>query len=123
LALVATSVFVRNGIIPISLEQFRTGQACPMLGPVPACYVVTFCYSAMGLSSAIWRRPFGWVFAVGIAPVLLLAIAGTGLEITGRPTCPRSTTGVPLCFASLAVGLFMLSAYLIAWRLERGKTV
>ena len=115
LGMVAASLYVLSGIFPISLTQFRTGQGCPYLGPVPACYIVTVSYGAMGLAAVIWRQRSGWLFAIGIAPVLLLALTGTMLEILGRPTCPRSDAGVPLCYMSLAAGTAMLAAYVLAW--------
>lgn len=118
LGLVAFSLYVLSGIVPISFTQWHTGNACPMLGPVPACYVVSICYAAMGITALLWNRPLKWLFFAGASPVILLALAGSSLELLGHPTCPRSATGWPLCYASLFVGLMMLSVFLFALKLE-----
>ena len=59
LDLVAASLVVLSGIIPISLTHFHTGDACPKLGPIPACYVVSVCYAAMALAASLWGKPLG----------------------------------------------------------------
>lgn len=110
---------VLSGIIPISIEQFRSGNACPLLGPIPACHVVTLAYAAMAVAVTVGWYGFKWLFFVGVTPVLLLAIAGTSLELMGTPTCPRSPSGWPLCYSSLMIGLSLLVAVLAALWVER----
>jgi hypothetical protein len=113
------SLAVLSGIVPISLAQFRTGDACPNLGPIPACHIVSLAYFAMALAVSIGWRKFKWLFFVGAAPVILLAITGTTLELSGRPTCPRSEGGWPLCYTSLTIGLSLLAAFVGAVLGER----
>jgi len=121
LGLAGFSLVVLSGIVPISLTHFHTGNACPTLGPIPACYVVSICYGAMGVAALLWNKPLSWLFFAGVIPVVLLALAGTSFELAGRPTCPRSDTGWPLCYTSLMVGLAMALAFLIALRIEKSK--
>jgi hypothetical protein len=114
--LLRTGVFlaclaVLNGIIPISITHFHTGDACPKLGPIPACYVVSLAYLAMALGVSIGWRNLKWLFVLGVTPVILLAVAGTGLELLGRPTCPRSASGWPLCYTSLMIGVGLLICF------------
>jgi hypothetical protein len=105
-------VAVLSGIIPISLAHLKTGNACPTLGPIPACHVVSFAYLAMALAASIGWRKYKWLFSLGVTPVILLAVAGTSLELVGRPTCPRSESGWPLCYSSLVIGVSLLIAFL-----------
>jgi hypothetical protein len=121
IGLAAFSVFVLSGIIPISITHWHTGDACPVIGPIPACYVVSVCYAAMGIGSLLWTMPLKSVFFAGATPVILLALAGTSLELMGRSTCPISDAGTPLCFYSLAVGIAMLIVFLIALKMERSQ--
>lgn len=123
LSLVAVSLYVLSGITPISLAHWHAGNACPHLGPVPACYLVMVCYAAMGIAALFWNKSFNWLFYAGAIPVILMALVGTMLEITGLPTCPRSDTGLPLCYISLFVGVMMLAVFLCALKLEQKKTV
>ncbi len=120
-ALTAFALFVLSSIVPISVHHWHTGNACPMLGPIPACYVVSLCYAAMALASIWWQKRWHAAFYFGATPVILLALSGTLLELSGRPTCPDSESGVPLCFYSLAAGLAMLTLYLTAIWLERAR--
>ena len=110
---------VLSGIVPISLAHFQTGDACPSIGPIPACYVVSLAYLAMAIAASIGFRNLKWLFFLGATPVILLAVAGTSLELLGRPTCPRSESGWPLCYTSLIIGLGLLTAFLGAVLLER----
>ena len=110
---------VLAGIVPISVTHFHTGDACPMLGPIPACYVVSVAYAAMAAAALVWWRNLKWLFFLGAAPVILLAATGTTLELGGVPTCPRSETGWPLCYTSLMVGVGLLALYLLVLGLER----
>ncbi|MEP3347972.1 MAG: hypothetical protein ABJN34_03085 [Litoreibacter sp.] len=118
LGLVIISGIVLTGIVPISVAQFRTGDACPSIGFIPACYLVTICYAAIGVAAAMWRKPNDWLFFAGAAPVIGLALAGTTAEIVGLPTCPRSATGWPLCYTSLMVGTGIAVTYMVIRRLE-----
>ena len=121
--IVLACLMVLGGIIPISVEQIRTGNACPKLGPIPACHVVTLAYAAMALAVTIGWRRWKWVFFVGLAPVLLLALTGTSLELLGKPTCPRSANGWPLCYSSLLVSFCLLIVFMAVILIERrGRT-
>ncbi len=119
ISLAAFSIYVLSGIIPISITHAHAGNACPMIGPIPACYIVSICYAAMGIASLLWAKALNWLFFAGAAPVILLALAGTSMELMGRPTCPMSGTGTPLCFYSLAVGIAMLTIFLVALKMEQ----
>lgn len=119
LALIGACLLVLGGILPISLEHFQTGSACPMLGPLPACYVVSIAYAAMALAGLIWWCPLLPLFLLGAIPVITLALIGTASELAGVPTCPRSAEGLPLCYASLAVGVALLVTFLTITVLER----
>ena len=121
LGLLAFSVMVLSGIIPISLTHIHSGNACPKFGPIPVCYVVTMGYGAMGVAAALWNWPLNWLFIAGAIPVVLLALSGTLLELAGNPVCPRSDTGWPLCYTSLLAGLSMALAFFFALRIEKSK--
>lgn len=123
IALVGACAYVLSGIIPISLTHFGTGAGCPMIGPLPACYVVTLAYGAMTVAGIIWWRVALWVFLVGAVPVISLAVVGTVSELSGVPTCPRSAAGMPLCYASLAVGLGLLLTFLLIRSIESNRPI
>ncbi len=93
------------GVLPISLAELTTGSACPHLGPVPACYLVSVAYAAMlitVLDRRFWRV---WYFWAGWAPVFVLAATGTALEILDYGICPRTESETPRCFLSLGLSI------------------
>lgn len=118
IGLAGVCLWVLSRIVPISIAQFETGNSCPKVLTVPACYVVTFGYSAMLLAAAIWWRNLKWVFLAGAVPVFLIAMTGTAVEISGTPICPRSDFGLPLCFVSLAIVLGVSALFLAISVLE-----
>jgi len=122
LGLAGGSLYVLNWIFPILFAHWHAGNACPHLGLVPACYLVMVCYAAMGITALFWNKQLSWLFFSGAVPVIFMAMIGTVLEITGLPTCPRSDTGLPLCYMSLLVGVMMLVVFLYVLKLERIKT-
>jgi hypothetical protein len=116
------SLVVLTEIVPISVTQFQTGDACPSIGPIPACYLVTACYAAIGISATFWFRPKDLLFAFGAVPVIGLALIGTTSELFGIPTCPRSESGFPLCYTSLMIGMSVTLLYVTVRYLERQKS-
>jgi hypothetical protein len=73
----------------------------------------------MALAALVWWRNLAWLFFAGAAPVILLAVVGTTLELIGRPTCPLSAEGLPLCYVSLAMGCSLLFAYFLVLFFEK----
>ena len=103
-------------LFPVVADQLRGLETCPMLGPVPACYLVFVGYIAIGVSVVLEPLRSGWVFLSGWLPVFLFALFGTSMELLGQPTCPRSDSGVPLCFFSLAIASSLFVAFFISRR-------
>jgi len=116
LSILLVCVLALYRLFPVVAEQLRGLEACPLLGPVPACYLVFAGYIAMGVSVVLQPLRSGWLFLSGWLPVFLFALTGTSLELLGRPTCPRSAADVPLCFFSLAIASVLLAAFILARR-------
>lgn len=100
------------GVIPVSYNTFLKIGTCPMLGVVPACYVVTIGYSLIILSLFLKNST---IFLIGSLPVFILAFFGSSYELMGQKTCPRNAVGTPLCYYSLAVIIVVIFAFYL-WR-------
>ena len=94
----------------LAWRQWTTGEACPVVGSVPACYVAFAGYLAMviGLvaavtSGAAWPRS---LFYVGVSVAGGLAFFGSALELIKGNVCPR-VGNVPMCYISLAMSLLI----------------
>lgn len=112
--IVLVSLFVVIRFSPVVLAEWKGGDACPKLGPLPACYLVVLCYALMGLAAAINPRRLNWLFFIGWLPVFALALTGTTLEILGHGTCPVSDSGVPMCYYSLSLAAVLLPVFWLA---------
>lgn len=91
------------GVLPVSYAELRGALSCPHLGPVPACHLVSIAYLAVGMtviSRLTWRPA---VFITGWLVIFVLAAIGTGLELTGAGTCPKTQSGIPKCYFSLGL--------------------
>lgn len=88
----------------LSLAHFNTGETCPFIGPLPACYVVGLGYFLILTAALVTPLPKRHlVFYLGWVPVILLALIGVSLEIIQGETCPAGGLGIPQCFYSLAM--------------------
>lgn len=84
----------------LSLEQWNNPGACPSIGPVPACYLVLagFLLALIG-----HLGHFRKLFFAGLGfPTALALFASIG-EIGGFVECPKTESGTPMCFISLAL--------------------
>ena len=120
LGIIAVTVLVLYSLAPVIFNDWQGLEACPKLGPVPACYVVGLSYGAMAVA-ALWApRRLTALFLLGWAPVFAIAVTGSTMEILGHPTCPLSPAGTPMCYYSLAVASILLPAFWVVRRL-RGR--
>ena len=109
----ALALFGFAGVAPVSLAELSAGGACPHLGPIPACHLVTLAYGTILLSvlhKSLWNR---WVFLLAWLPIFALAAMGSRLELMGNDTCPKTEGGIPKCFFSLALAMVLLLPFLI----------
>jgi hypothetical protein len=101
------------GVLPVSMAELTTGSACPHLGPVPACHLVSIAYAAVLISvlhSRLWKPS---LFLLAWSPIFLLAATGSGLELTGHGTCPKTSGEIPKCFFSLGLAVALIVPFLI----------
>ena len=96
----------------LSLSHMQSGEVCPLLGGVPACYLVFVMYGMVVLSAVLIRNKLsGWLFLIGWAVVFGLAASGVTLELIQGETCPPGPAGIPQCFISLAMASACLLLY------------
>jgi hypothetical protein len=98
----------------LSIEHLQMGEVCPILGPVPACFVVFVGYVLI-LVNAVFASKLNLktLFFLGWNPIFLLAAMGVSLEVFGQDICPPGAMGIPQCFYSLAMALLCLGLFLI----------
>lgn len=77
-----------------------TGEPCPMLGVLPACYVIFIGYAMIIISMLPKVSKPKTVFLIGWIPVIVIALIGIIGELTQTMQCAQSETGIPKCFYS-----------------------
>ena len=117
LLLVLVSGFGALAGLSLTVEHIQTGEVCPHLGPIPACYLVLVAYamifaSAFTLGKSIGVRLFvvGWIIVFG------LAASGVVMELIVGETCPPGPAGIPQCFISFSMAVACLVFFVLARR-------
>jgi hypothetical protein len=101
------------GVLPVSLAELSAGGACPRLGVLPACHLVSLAYGTV-LVTVLHRRLWNpWVFLLAWLPIFSLAAMGSSLELLGHGTCPKTDSGLPKCFLSLALAVALFLPFLV----------
>ena len=120
LGLIAISLY---GASRVSYDTLIAVEPCPSIIGIPACFVVLAGYSLMLIGVAL--QPTAKVkllFLAGWIPVFLLAITGSIFELMNGNTCPKSESGIALCYFSrlFSIGVIMLYAFYL--KLSLAKT-
>lgn len=96
------------GAFSVSWQTFTQTSPCPAVAGIRICYVVLTCYLLMALAQLIPVSKMqsilfysGWIIVFG------LALLGSALEVGNGNTCPKSSAGFPMCYASLTISAFI----------------
>ena len=103
------------GAASVSYSTITGTAPCPTVGFIPACYIVFIGYLLMLIASAatlfIKRQRYS-IFFCGWTPVFLLAFFGSIFEVINGNTCPKSGSGLALCYVSLSFALVIAGLYI-----------
>ena len=111
LGLIAVGLY---GAFNVSYDTLTGVAPCPAIVGIPACFVVLAGYSLMLISVVLQPlAKFKLLFLAGWMPVFLLAITGSIFELMNGSTCPKSESGIALCYLSLmfSIGVIVLYAF------------
>lgn len=119
-ALIALIVIGLWSSARLSYRQHQSGEACPILGPVPACYIALAGYVMMSIAVAVtitrmdWN--LSWVFWLGLATAGGLALLGSAMELVKGDVCPKAYGWLPMCYVSLAFSAVIGILYAVVTR-------
>jgi len=105
--ILVVSVLALYRLFPVVADQLKGLETCPMLGPVPACYLVFVGYIAIGVSVVLEPLRSGWVFLSGWLPVFLFALLGTSMGTIGDFNGIAGATHLPSQRFRCAVVFFL----------------
>ena len=95
----------------LSYLHFLSGEACPILKVVPACYIAFAGYVAMAVAlliPTITSSPApSWLFWAGLGVAGGLALMGSAFELIQGDVCPKGFGWLPMCYVSLAFSVII----------------
>lgn len=103
------------GGLSVSWDTFTEVAPCPEVKGVHVCYVILACYGLMMLAQVIKASTLqNIIFYSSWAVVFGVALFASVLEMGNGQTCPKSSSGFAMCYASLLLSgliglLFWLS--------------
>jgi hypothetical protein len=107
----------------LAYSHYQSGEACPILGIVPACYIALAGYLMMASSVAVTiAKPelnLSWMFWLGLLAAGGLALLGSGMELAKGDVCPKAYGWLPMCYVSLAFSVLIGILYAF---MSRGVT-
>lgn len=107
-------LFGLYGAGQLSWANFQSPEGiCPKLLGLPACYVILSCLLLAAGSHLLAYNPTYWL-ATGFAASI--AVVGTVGELSGTLSCPRTGSGTPMCFLSLAMFASLMVLKVLAVR-------
>ncbi|MFT5396796.1 MAG: hypothetical protein ACI85N_002002 [Gammaproteobacteria bacterium] len=118
IALVALGLW---GVGGISFTHWAGERPCPTIGLIPACYIIFVGYGLVLLSMYPNLKKSLEVFLIGWIPVITLALVGVIGEITSTLHCPLSEVGIPKCYFSAALSLFIGLLYWRFYKVQLSK--
>ena len=98
------------GSFNLIYDELTSGNICPKIIGIPACFIILICFSLvlLGHASILQKRP--WVYFLGAGIAITLATYGSLGELLDFAECPKTSSGIPMCF--LSFGLFATLLFL-----------
>jgi len=116
LAIIALAALGLGGVGGISFAHWVDETPCPIIGLIPACYIIFLGYGLILLSMLPNLKTSLVMFLFGWVPVITLALIGVIGEITSTLHCPPSEIGIPKCYFSAVLSLAIGILY---WRFSK----
>ena len=83
------------------IKEFTTGNGCPKFGAVPACLIILICFILPFISHLLKKWNLIYFLFTGIAT--LIALVASVMQFIGNAECPKSDSGIPMCYLSLLI--------------------
>lgn len=83
------------------VKEFITGQGCPKIMHIPMCVIILICFLIPFLAHLFkkWNRLY--FLASGLAASI--ALIASVMQFLEQAECPKTTSGTPMCYYSLAL--------------------
>ena len=95
-------LFVTYSAFNLSIRDWKKKNVCPKIAGIPACYIVFTCFLIALISHILNTNLTNKIYCIGIGIPALIALIGSITEISGKTICPKTNSGIPMCYISLA---------------------
>ena len=92
-----------NGVWGLVRNEYVTGNGCPKLIGIPACYIIFTCLILILVSEINVLKDRSKLFWVGAGVAWLIAAVGATGQYFGWLECPKTVGGTPMCYLSFAM--------------------
>ncbi len=98
LALVGVSFI---SVIILAISHLKTGNTCPKVFAIPACYILIMFMLMILLSHLSIINDRNILFFTGAGLTFLIAVYASFSHIRGSLECPKLFDKIPMCYLSL----------------------
>jgi len=106
------------GAFSLVQDELASGNICPQLEGIPACHIILGCFAAVLISHSGLLKDRFLLFYVGAGIAWIMAAVGASGEIFGWMECPKTESGIPMCYLSFGIFSSLLILKIIQVRLR-----
>ena len=118
LDIVLTLVFVLSilGTISLVYDELVSHSICPKILNIPACYIIMFCFIVPFSTHLLkWNN---YLYFIGTGLAFSIALYGTIMQTLEIIQCPKTSTGIPMCFISLSIFTSLIILKIISLKIK-----
>lgn len=89
------------GVGGLVYTEIQTGNGCPKLWIIPACYIIFLCFLIPLIVHLLKKYNSVYFIFTGIA--VSIATIASIMQYTGNGQCPKLDNGTPMCYLSFLI--------------------
>ena len=101
-------LFVTYSAANLSLNDWKQKNVCPKIMRIPACYIVFICFTIALISHVLNTAISNVIYFIFIGIPGGIALIGSITELSGKTICPKTASGIPMCYISLAFCVILM---------------
>jgi quinol-cytochrome oxidoreductase complex cytochrome b subunit len=99
------------GVAGLVIEEVQTGNGCPKIGMLPACFIILFCFLVPLVAQL--KKKWNMLYFLFTGLALIIAIIASVMQYLGHSECPKTDGGIPMCYLSFAIFSLLIALKII----------
>ena len=100
-------IYVMYASFELSFDDWMKKKKCPKILGIPACNIVFVSFLMAFICHFLNTLITNQVYFLFIGISGLIALVGSITELTGKTICPKTESGTPMCYFSLAFSIVL----------------